>query len=62
MVISGCATVALQMVPVHELSPGTCFMYRLYPHDSWVIGDEPYVSLHFSEPLSIRVRKFELED
>jgi len=20
---------------------------RFEPHDSWVIGDEPYVSLHF---------------
>jgi hypothetical protein len=19
------------------------------PHDSWVVGDEPYVSLHFAE-------------
>jgi hypothetical protein len=34
---------------VHELSAGTLFHIPSGPpgHDSWVVGDEPYVSLHF---------------
>jgi hypothetical protein len=32
---------------VHELTPGTLFHVPPSPHDSWVVGDEPYVSLHF---------------
>ena len=32
---------------VVELTPGNLFYIPLDPHDSWVIGDEPYVSLHF---------------
>ena len=30
-----------------ELAPGTLFYIPPKPHDSWVVGDEPYVSLHF---------------
>ena len=30
-----------------ELTPGTLFHVPPVPHDSWVVGDEPYVSLHF---------------
>jgi hypothetical protein len=30
-----------------ELSTGSIFYVPPVPHDSWVIGDEPYVSLHF---------------
>jgi uncharacterized cupin superfamily protein len=49
MVISGCATAAMEDGTVHELRPGTLFYIPLGPpgHDSWVVGDEPYVSLHF---------------
>jgi hypothetical protein len=34
---------------IHELRPGTLFYIPPGPpgHDSWVVGDEPYVSLHF---------------
>ena len=32
---------------VVELTPGTLFYVPPAPRDSWVIGDEPYVSLHF---------------
>jgi hypothetical protein len=32
---------------VIELGPGTLFWVPATPHDSWVVGDEPYVSLHF---------------
>jgi hypothetical protein len=32
---------------VTELTPGTVFHVPASPHDSWVVGDEVYVSLHF---------------
>ena len=32
---------------VVEMKPGDLFYVPPSPHDSWVIGDEPYVSLHF---------------
>jgi hypothetical protein len=32
---------------VIELRPGDLFHVPAEPHDSWVLGDEPYVSLHF---------------
>lgn len=47
LVVSGTATAAMRDGIVHELTPGTLFAIPAEPHDSWVIGDEPYVSLHF---------------
>ena len=47
MVVSGTATAAMKDGQVYELSPGTVFYIPPNPHDSWVVGDEPYVSLHF---------------
>jgi quercetin dioxygenase-like cupin family protein len=47
IVISGTATVAFDGAAVQELKPGTLFYVPPTPHDSWVVGDEPYVSLHF---------------
>ena len=47
MVVSGTATVAIKDGEVYELSPGTVFYVPPSPHDSWVVGDQPYVSLHF---------------
>ena len=47
MVVSGVATVAFEDGRVQELTPGTLFYVPPVPHDSWVVGDEPYVSLHF---------------
>jgi hypothetical protein len=49
MVLSGCATAALEDGTVHELRAGMLFYIPPGPpgHDSWVVGDEPYVSLHF---------------
>jgi quercetin dioxygenase-like cupin family protein len=47
MVISGKATAAIKDGEVHELVPGTIFYVPPEPHDSWVVGDEPYVSIHF---------------
>jgi quercetin dioxygenase-like cupin family protein len=45
IVISGCATAAMKDGEVIELRTGDAF-YIPPDHDSWVIGDEPYVSLH----------------
>lgn len=47
MVISGVATAAFADGEVTELKAGDLFYVSPDPHDSWVVGDEPYVSLHF---------------
>ncbi len=47
MVISGCATAAFADGRVTEMKAGDLFYVPSEPHDSWVVGDEPYVSLHF---------------
>ena len=47
MVLSGRATAAMKGGSVVELTAGTLFYVPATPHDSWVIGDEVYVSLHF---------------
>jgi hypothetical protein len=49
MVLSGCATAAMDDGIIHELRAGTLFYIPPGPpgHDSWVIGNEPYISLHF---------------
>lgn len=49
MVLSGCATAAMDDGTIYELPAGTVFYIPPGPpgHDSWVVGDEPYVSLHF---------------
>ncbi len=47
MVLSGTATAALEDGRVIELRAGEVFYVPPVPHDSWVVGDEPYVSLHF---------------
>ena len=46
MVVSGCATAAMDDGGVIEMRAGDIF-YIPPGHDSWVVGDEPYVSLHF---------------
>jgi quercetin dioxygenase-like cupin family protein len=46
MVISGHAMVAMEDGTTYELAPGDLF--AIAPgHDSWVIGEELYISLHF---------------
>jgi quercetin dioxygenase-like cupin family protein len=46
IVVSGRATAAMDNGTVTEMRPGDVF--HIAPgHDSWVVGDEPYVSLHF---------------
>ena len=47
MVISGVATAAFPDGRVTEMQPGDLFYVPSEPHDSWVVGDEPYVSIHF---------------
>jgi hypothetical protein len=49
LVLSGCATAAIEGGVIHELRAGMLFYIPSGPpgHDSWVVGDEPYVSLHF---------------
>jgi quercetin dioxygenase-like cupin family protein len=46
MVVAGCATAAMDDGRVIEMRAGDVF-YIPPGHDSWVVGDEPYVSLHF---------------
>ena len=47
LVVTGTAAAAFDDGRVYELCPGGLFYIPPVPHDSWVIGDEPYVSLHF---------------
>ena len=47
LVVSGRAVAAMSEDEIIELTPGTLFYIPPRPHDSWVIGEEPYVSLHF---------------
>lgn len=47
MVISGRAMASMNDGEDVELKPGDVFYIPPEPHDSWVIGDETYVSLHF---------------
>ena len=47
LVLSGTATVAFDDGRVIELKTGELFYVPPMPHDSWVVGDEPYISLHF---------------
>src|SRR5437016_5387466 len=47
LVLSGTATAAFDDGRVFELRAGKLFYIPPIPHDSWVVGDEPYVSLHF---------------
>jgi quercetin dioxygenase-like cupin family protein len=47
LVVAGAATAASQDGTVFEMHAGTIFYIPPVPHDSWVLGDTPYVSLHF---------------
>lgn len=46
MVVSGRAMIEMDSGERVEVGPGDVF-YCAPGHDSWVVGDEPYVSLHF---------------
>lgn len=47
LVIAGAATAAFADGRVVEMREGDLFYIPPEPHDSWVVGDRPYVSLHF---------------
>jgi hypothetical protein len=47
LVISGRAVAVMSGGRVIDLMPGTLFYIPPSPHDSWVVGNDPYVSLHF---------------
>ncbi len=47
LVVSGTVTAALEDGRVFEPRAGELFSISQVPHDSWVVGDAPYVSLHF---------------
>ena len=47
LVVFGVATAAFADGRVVKLRAGDLFYIPPEPHDSWVVGDEPYVSLHF---------------
>ena len=46
MVLSGCAAAAMDDGRIIEMRAGDIF-YIPPGHDSWVVGEESYVSLHF---------------
>jgi quercetin dioxygenase-like cupin family protein len=48
LVLAGKAAAAFDDGRVVELRAGELFHIPRMPHDSWVIGEEPYVSLHFA--------------
>lgn len=48
MVLAGTATAAFENGEVFELTAGQVFYIPEVPHDSWVVGDVPYTSLHFT--------------
>ena len=47
LVLAGIADRGARRWRVLEMRPGDLFYVPPEPHDSWVVGDEPYVSLHF---------------
>ena len=47
MVISGSAMVAFKDGEIYTLCKGDIFYVSPDPHDSWVVGDREYVSIHF---------------
>lgn len=47
LVLTGAATAAFPDGRVTEMRAGDLFYIPPEPHDSWVLGNQPYVSLHF---------------
>ena len=47
LVLEGAAVAAMDDGRIIELKAGMLFYVPGEPHDSWVIGNERYVSLHF---------------
>ncbi len=49
-VLSGHGAVQYETGEYLDLIAGTVFYITTTPHDSWVVGDAPYVSLHVLKP------------
>ena len=47
LVVSGHAVALMPDNVEVQLTAGNLFYIPAAPHDSWVVGNEPYVSLHF---------------
>jgi hypothetical protein len=47
MVVSGCAAAAFDDGRVIELGAGELFHIPAVPDDSWVVGDDSYISIYF---------------
>ena len=47
MVLSGSATVDFKDGKIHTVNKGDIFYVSSRPHDSWVVGKENYISIHF---------------
>ena len=47
MVLEGSATVAFNNEEIKTLVAGDVFYVPPKPHDSWVVGEQDYVSIHF---------------
>ncbi|MEW6209021.1 MAG: cupin domain-containing protein [Acidobacteriota bacterium] len=47
LVLAGRAVAAFEDGSQVELTEGNLFYIPPVAHDSWVVGDEPYISLHF---------------
>ena len=47
MVLSGSATVDFKDGEIHTVNEGDIFYVSSRPHDSWVVGKEKYISIHF---------------
>ena len=45
-VISGASVIAFPSGEEIQMLPGSLFYVPPVPHDSWVLGNEPYMSLH----------------
>jgi len=56
LVVSGRATAAMDDGNIVEMKPGDLF-YIAPGHDSWVVGDEPYVSIHLMGARSYAANK-----
>lgn len=46
VVIAGHAVAAFEGGKIYDLRAGDAFWIPAIPHDSWVVGDQTYVSLH----------------
>jgi AraC-like protein len=47
LVLEGAAVAAMEDGRIFELRAGSLFYIPPMPHDSWVIGHQAYISLHF---------------